>query len=296
MKKYIITLNFLFLVLTNSYAQDDMMSLLDKAEEKKKEFVTATFKGTRLINFHTIETTGRRTLDFRIAHRFGDINSGTYNFWGIDGPASIRLSMDYTYDGSLQFGIGRSSYQKMLDGFIKYRLIRQTTDNSNLLSITLVASSFYTTLKDPNRKTVGYDVYQKRVDRMSYCYQIIAARKFSERLSLQLAPTMLHFNLVDSAGQKNDMFALAFAGRYKFSKRCAITAEYCYRITNSFSTQKYYDSAGIGVDIETGGHVFQIHLTNSFGIVENQFIAQTNSSWKNAGIKIGFNISRAFTL
>lgn len=268
--------------------EDDMMKLLDAetTEKPKKEFTTATFKGTRLINFQTLETLGKRTLDFRISHRFGDFNSGANNAFGLDGPACIRLGLEYSFEGRFMFGIGRTSYEKKLDGFLKYRLLRQTTNNSMPLSVTLVSSMFYTTVK--GQPKYGYDV-----NRLSYAHQIIIGRKFSERLSLQMAPIMVHYNIVDSLGDKNDMFGIQFASRFKYTKRSAITVEYAVR-TSKYTNVKYYDSAAIGIEIETGGHVFQMQLTNSFGLVEDQFIPHTSSNWLNGGIKLGFNISRVF--
>jgi len=284
---------FVLFLVANSFSlalfaqEDDMMKMLDEqtTEKPKKEFTTATFKGTRLINFHTLETLGKRTLDFRISHRFGDFNSGANNAFGLDGPACIRLGLEYSFDGRFMFGIGRTSYEKKLDGFLKYRLLRQTTDNSMPLSITLVSSMFYTIVKSLPK--YGFDV-----NRLSYAHQIIIGRKFSERFSFQMAPIIVHYNIV-SFDEKNDMFGIQFASRFKYTKRSAITVEYAVR-TSKYTNVKYYDSASIGIEIETGGHVFQMQLTNSFGLVEDQFIPHTSSNWLNGGIKLGFNISRVF--
>jgi hypothetical protein len=138
---------------------------------------------------------------------------------------------------------------------------------------------------------------------MSYCFQAMFARKFGDKLSLKLAPTMVHFNLVERAVDKNDMFALAFVGRVKITKRMALTAEYAYRLTTDYAAQKdaagttlFYNPIALGVDIETGGHVFQIHVANSQGMIESQFIPFTSSSLKDWGLRIGFNISRVFSL
>lgn len=277
-------------------AQDDMDALLNANEgPKKKEFVLATFKGTRLINLHTIEVAGKRSLDFRISHRFGAINGGMYNAYGIDGGASIRLGLEYSYDGRLQFGVGRTNVEKTGDLFAKYRLLRQTTNSSMPLSVTLFAGMYYTMLKDANKAVTGIDKYENRNNRLSYAYQLIIGRKFSERFSFQIAPTMVHYNLVEKLSDKNDMYAVCAATRFKFTKRFALTAEYCYRATE-WSRDTYYDSFGIGVDVETGGHVFQLQLVNSLGVLENQFIPKTNTKWSNAGIRLGFNISRVFEL
>ena len=273
-----------------------MNALLNDSEAPaKKEFTTATFKGTRLINLHTVEVAGKRSLDFRISHRFGAINGGMNEAFGLDGGASIRLGLEYSYDGRLQFGVGRTNIDKTGDLFAKYRLLRQTTTNSMPLSVTLFAGMYYTMTKDPNKGIVGKEKFENDNNRLSYAYQIIIGRKFSERFSFQVAPTMVHFNLVEKLTDKNDMYAVCAATRFKFTKRFALTAEYCWR-ASQWSRDTYYDSFALGFDIETGGHVFQLQLVNSLGVLENQFIPKTNTKWSNAGIRLGFNISRMFNL
>ena len=278
-----------------SHAQD-LLSSLDSSADAKKDYVIATFKTTRLINQHTLETVGPRTLDFRISHRFGPVNSGSYNAWGLDGPANIRLSLEYSFDGRFMFGIGRSSYDKMVDGFLKYRLLRQTTDDKMPVGLSLFAGSYHTAAKDPNADANGYDKYENKSSRLSYCFEIMIGRKFSPRFSFQVSPWFVHYNLVDHITDKNDVYGISGLFRYKFTKRSAFTSEYAYRI-NEYSVEvKYYDSFSIGYELETGGHVFQIHFTNSFGLIESQFFPHTDSQWNNAGIRLGFNISRVFTL
>jgi len=122
------------------------------------------------------------------------------------------------------------------------------------------------------------------------------ARKFGERLSVQVTPSYVHYNQVDKISDKNDTYAVGALGRYKFTKRTAVTFEYMARVNEFSRSSTYYDSMGIGLDIETGGHVFQVHLTNSLGITENQYITKTTDSWAKSGMRLGFNISRAFTL
>ncbi len=266
-----------------------------------KTYTSATFKSTRLINVHTIETLGKRTLDFRISHRFGNINSGTYGAWGIDGPVNIRLDLEYSYDGRLMVGIGRTSagysadgsMRKLLDGFLKYRLLRQTDDNKMPMSVTLFTGGYYTaenvTLSD------GSDKYALATSRLSFAHQLLIAKKFSSKFSLEVNGWFVHYNLVDSFADKNDVYGVSGLARYKFTKRSAVTVEYSYRI-NKYTNQKFYDSMGIGYELETGGHVFSIHLTNSFGLAETQFLPRTNTKWDNAGIRLGFNVSRVFRL
>lgn len=290
--KYFLPIFFLFYSLI-TLAQDNPEDLLKLVDEKpKKEYTTATFKTTRLINFHTVEVLSKRSLDFRIAHRFGDFNSGAYNAWGIDGGANIRLALEYCHDGRFMFGIGRTSANKIVDGFVKYRLLKQTTNNAMPISLTWFSSIYHTF----ERVTIdGLNKYQKPYHRLSYCHQLMIGRKFSSRFSFQLTGAVVHFNLVEKITDANDCFVLGAVTRFKFAKRQAITLEYGYRL-NKYSRSTYYDSFGIGYDLETGGHVFQIHVTNSFGLTENQYFMYTTKSWNNWGVRLGFNISRVFSL
>ncbi len=283
----------LFLLPTSLFAQGE--DLLADLELEDNSPVLATFKGTRLINLHTIEVAGKRSLDFRISHRFGPFNGGWYDFYGLDGGASIRTGLEYSYDGRLQVGIGRSSVEKMADAFLKYRLVRQRPKGWQQFSITLFSSAYYTMLRDPDKATNGFDKYERRSSRLSYAHQIIIGRKFSERFSLQIAPTLIHMNQVERISDLNDAVVITGATRFKVTKRSAITFEYGWRATG-YTRTKYYDTMSLGWDIETGGHVFQMFLTNSMGMVEPQFLLRTNNKWSDAGIRLGFNISRVFTI
>lgn len=296
LKNIFIILVFFTTNVVKAQDTDPMKLLMDMAPSDEKEPVTATFKGTRLVNQHTIEVGGKRTLDFRIAHRFGTFNTGSYNFWGLDGGASIRMSLEYSYDGRLQFGLGRSSTEKTYDSYLKYRLLRQTKDNSMPISVTLLSGMYYTNLQGASALISGVDKFKNTSSRLSFAHQIMIARKFGERLSIQVTPSYVHYNQVDKISDKNDTYAVGALGRYKFTKRTAVTFEYMARVNEFSRTSDYYDSMGIGLDIETGGHVFQVHLTNSLGITENQYITKTTDSWAKSGMRLGFNISRAFTL
>jgi hypothetical protein len=271
---------------------EDLLADMDVQDNSP---VLATFKGTRLINLHTIEVPGRRTLDFRIAHRFGPFNDGWYDFYGLDGGASIRLGLEYSLDGRLEFGVGRTSVEKMMDGFVKYRLIRQRPNGWKQVSVTLFSSTYYTILRDPDKAANGFDKYERRSSRLSYAHQIIIGRKFSDRFSMQIAPTLVHMNQVERISDLNDVFVLTGATRFKITKRSAITLEYGWRATG-YTRTKYYDTLGVGWEVETGGHVFSMFLTNSIGLTEPQFLLRTNNKWSDGGIRLGFNISRVFTI
>jgi hypothetical protein len=288
--KYLACLITLFFPLLVK-AQDDM-ALLEETDSTK-EYVSATFKGTRIINFQSVEVPGKGVLEFMIQHRFGDINGGANSFFGLDNGATIRFGLGYSINGRLEVGIGRTSYEKLVDGYVKYRLIRQTEGEGSPISITLMGATYCTSVKDPDIAINGYDKYHYFADRLSYSFQTILARKFSDVLSLQVNPIFIHYNLVENISDKNNALAIGFAGRYKFSKRMAVTLEYGLKY-NSYTAQTYYNTAGIGWEIETGGHVFQMFITNSSGIVEPQYFLHTATSWKDGGVRLGFNISRAF--
>lgn len=274
-----------------------MADSLDALNRPAHEHVSASFKGTRLINFPTIETMGKRALDFRIAHRFGDFSSGAYNAFGLDGGACIRLSFDYGITDWLMVGIGRTSEDKLADASVKVRALRQTTDNHVPISVSWQSSLNYTFLKDPNKAITGVDKYGYAVNRISYSNSLIIGRKFSEKFSLELNGFYIHYNIVDKMSDSNDMFAAGFSGRYKLTKRFAITFEYAHRMNKySLKYDDFHDPLGIGVDIETGGHVFQLHFTNQFGMNEAQYIPYTTSDWLKGNIRLGFNISRVFSI
>jgi hypothetical protein len=280
----------LFLASCSIQAQD-LLAALD-TDTPTKDYTIATFKGTRLINFHTNETLSKGTLEFRIAHRFGAFSTGLTNLYGLDGPATIQLRLDYAFTNRLMAGFGRSSDQKMLDAFVKYRLLRQTINNTMPISLTGLFSTNLNTFPNANLQ----DPYASDVDRLSYLYGVILAKKFSPQFSLQVTPMFTHFNIVNKLTDKNDLLSLEGSLRYKFSKRAAITIEYMKRITPYTATMnQYYDVLGIGFDIETGGHVFQVFVTNGSSINEARTIAYSSTSIAK-GMALGFNISRVFSV
>lgn len=306
MKKYITIFTLLFSI--TAIAQDDMQAYLDsiaaaEAGSQPKDFTTATFKTTRIVNFPSTETTGKELLDFRIMHRFGEVYSGNGpflkdflgNFFGFDKAAGIKIEFDYGVTDWLTLGLGRSSYDKLVDGTIKTRILRQTMDGKMPISMTYQGTMNCTAKEDP-RKAQGIDKYELFTSRLSYSNTISIARKFNDKLSLEFIGFHVHYNMVDDRSHSNDIFAAGVAGRWKLSARTALTFEYAYRI-NQYVPDKsiYQDPMSIGLDIETGGHVFQVHITNGFGINEVQFIPYSTSNVGKGMVRLGFNISRVFT-
>jgi len=255
----------------------------------------SSFKGTRLIGLHTVETLNKGSLEFRVSHRFGDFSSGAFNFWGFDGPVNIRLGLDYSITDNFTVGVGRSSLDKLYDGFLKYRLLRQTADDGMPITLTLLATGNIVSLKNGTNTLEGVNQFDYFSDRFIYMFQAMVARRFTERLAVQLSPIFIHYNLVLNATDKNDIYALAGSFRYKFSKRMSVTGEYILRLGKYTASQSvYHNSVSVGLEIETGAHVFQLFIANSQAINEVQFISFTNSSWSRGQIRLGFNISRVF--
>ncbi len=277
------------------YAQDDdLLSLLGE-EETGPEYTSAAFKATRVINGHSLENVAHGVLDFRIGHRFGFVNGGVNEFFGLDG-ATVRLGLDYGVTDRLMVGIGRSSFQKTLDGLVKYKFLKQCDAGCEMpITLAVVASSSMTTLQQADLPWYDPERQDYFSHRMGYSFQLIVGRKFSESFSLQLNPGVVHRNLVPTVDDPNDVFHISGAARMKLTKRIALNAEYFYVLPGQLP-DIYRNSLALGFDIETGGHVFQLHFTNSTAMFERGFITETTGDWGAGDIHFGFNISRVFTL
>jgi hypothetical protein len=296
MKKIYLLSILLFPLFLQAQNEEDLLSLL--GEEKTTNYATASFKTNRVVNGHSIENTAAGVLDFKISHRFTQLRNGVYDIFGLDG-ATIRFGLDYGITDRLMIGIGRSSKEKIIDGFIKYKILRQSSGQKNI-PITL------SYLIDSQIKTVKFSDEtrdNKFSSRLYYTHQLLIGRKFSDRISLQLMPTLVHRNLTESPDDKNDVLAFGVAGRIKLTKRVALNAEYYYVPDGQIATP-FVNSLSVGFDIETGGHVFQLHFTNSPDMTYKGFITETQEDWFYkgssdqllSGLRFGFNISRVFTV
>lgn len=290
----------IFLLPVTLQAQDDLLSLL--GEDTSVILTTASFKATRVINSNSIENTAHGVLDFRISHRFGELSTGVEELYGLD-QATIRLGLDYGVTDRLMVGVGRSSFQKTIDGFAKYKILRQCDQGCSMpITLSLATGMSMTTLTADKVPWYGDGRTDYFTHRLSYYFQLIAGRKFSENLTLQIMPGLVHRNLVKTTAEKNDVINIGGAGRYKLTKRLAINAEYFYVLPDQLAQPQtptdltYYNSFSLGFDIETGGHVFQLHCTNSAGMFERGYITETTGNWLDGDIRFGFNISRVFTV
>lgn len=270
-------------------SQEDLLKELQQSEVKEKEYVSSTFKGSRLINGQTIETRYKGELEFIFAHRFGPMNGGLYELYGLD-QAYVRIGLEYGLSDRLGVGIGRNSVDKTVDGFLRFKALRQSKAG---MPISLTAFGIMAVKTSPKDENAGYDITFQ--DRTSYTAQLLIARKFTPALSLQLMPSYVHKNTVDQSIEDNDQIALGVGGRIKVSRSVALTTEYYYRF-NVHDNNPYYNSIGFGVDIETGGHVFQIVITNSRGLTERAFITETTGEFFDGDIHLGFNVTRIFQL
>jgi len=285
---------FACLVISNAiYGQEDtssMLSFMDEEEAPTINYAKASFKTNRIINLHSIENTAPGVMDVKISHRFGIINQGVYDIFGLD-VAQMRIGYDLGITDRLCIGGGRSTLDKAFDGYIKYKLLRQSSGKRNMpVSVSLVAGMALKTIKYSEPDRVNYFW-----SRGYYNFHLLLARKFSEAFTLQLTPSMVHRNLTKTKAEVNDVFALGIGARQKITKRLTINIEYIYVLPDQLAEQ-YVNSLSVGFDLETGGHVFQMHFTNSQGMNENAFITETVNKWDKFEFRFGFNLSRVFTL
>ena len=273
------------------YGQDDLLSMLGTdSSQLKKDPATGTFKTTRVVNFPSVVNTAAGVLDIKIGHRFGFVNSGLGELFGLD-QSTVRLGAEYGVTSAFMLGFGRSTFEKTLDGYFKWKILKQTTGKGGSpLTISLFGS---TALK--TQKTNNSDREDLFVNNLFYTGQLILGSKITEELSLQLSPTIVHRNLTSKPSEKNDVLGIGAGGRIKLTKRLSLNGEYMYVLPDQISSE-FKDSFSVGFDIETGGHVFQLHFTNSTAMIEKGYIAETVGDWAEGDIHFGFNISRVFNL
>ena len=291
--KRTLPLFLIFLMSVSLSAQDDLMDLLNENSAEAVSFATSTVKSTRIMNGHSIERMPSGQLDFRISHRFGRLNSGAYEFFGLD-QSSIHFGLEYGITDWLMAGIGRGSYEKTFDGFVKLSVLRQSSGGKIMPgSVSFFSSAALETVKWPDPERTNHFS-----SRLSYSSQLLIARKLNKTFSVQLTPSYVHRNLVPSELDPNDLWALGAGGRIKLTNRISMNAEYYYVINadNTYMSQPVYNPLSVGFDIETGGHVFQLIFTNSLSMIEKGFIGETTGQWLKGDVHFGFNISRVFTL
>ena len=282
-----ILLAYFLVFFVGAVKAQDLDAILDQQTPQEESFVSATFKGTRILNGHSIENRKKGVLEFVISHRFGRINTGLDELFGLD-DSNIRFALEKGLTDNLMLGFGRSSFEKTYDAFVKYKLLKQTFGNDRVpFSVSLFGSTVYKSFKDFTNEDLTFS------QRLTYVSQLLIARKFNANFSLQIIPSYIHNNSVRINEDPHGIFALGIGGRIKLTKRMALNAEYHYTV-NPLQSIDAVNSLAFGVELETGGHVFQIILSNSITMIEKAFISESTDNFFNGDIHLGFNISRAF--
>jgi hypothetical protein len=285
MKK--IVLNTFLILASLQLCSQDLLDILEKEAPETESTVSATFKGTRIVNGHSIENRKNKELEFIISHRFGRVNTGFEELFGLD-QANIRFALEYGLTDDLTAGLGRSSFEKTYDGYLKYSLLKQKTGaNSFPFAVSLFGS-----IAAKSQKAIPGEE-RTFAESLFYVGQVLIAKKVNSAFSLQLTPTYVHRNLTAIDADPHDIFALGFGTRVKVSKRVSLNAEY-YQQFDKLESINARNSLAFGVDIESGGHVFQIILSNAITMVEKSFITETTGNFFGGDIHLGFNLSRTF--
>lgn len=275
---------------------DSLMKTL--TGDSSDEPVQAAFKSTRLILTSTTETNKKNTLNFMVIHRFGDIggtDGGGKTFWGLDNSSDIYIGFEYGITDRLDINFGRSKYEQLLDLGLKYNLLQQKSDDSMPIALTILAD---VGLKPYKVTTNVYDDYSNR---LSYFYQAIFSRKFSSRFSAEIAPSFLRNNLPFPyiRGNEQNIFSLSAAGRFKVTKHMGIVVDYAHPFSSfrqHSNNPKFYAPSGVGIEVETGGHVFTLNLSNAQAINPINYLSDTESKWTKGQYRLGFTISRVFDM
>jgi hypothetical protein len=283
---------FLFLSLAQAkvFSQADPLSLDGMAESVP---VKQAFNGSYIINNQSSNVVENGSLNFLILHRFGELSDGAYNAYGLD-YAAIRLGFEYGISDRLTVAIGRSSVGKNYDSHLKYRIKTQKIGGSNNFPISLVAfSSVAFSSAELQRQNAAQNDKQF-IDQLVYTNELIISRQFSEKFSFEIIPAIVHRNAVTSSTYSQNIYAISAGARLKVSSRMHLMADYSYVINNNDDTS--VNPLALGIDIVTGGHTFQVYVTNSVGMIEKEFLTATTGKIQDGNIRIGFSISRAFVL
>ncbi|MFS4483201.1 DUF5777 family beta-barrel protein [Hyunsoonleella sp. 2307UL5-6] len=276
---------FIFCLPLLLHAQDDLLNEID-TDSTINQYADAAFKGLQIVNFQSTKLVADDTFVLVVAHRFGNLKNGIDTFFGLD-EAVTRLNFIYGISDNLNIGISRSSFQKIYEGSIKYRIVKQSSNGFPLTIVGFNAVLVNTSFEKESFPLIEFS------DRLGYTSQILISRKVNTNLSLEFAPTLFHEGLVSVNEQDNTQFALGFGGRYKLTKRWSLNIDYGLHL-NRAENSPFKNPLSIGFDLETGGHVFQLHFTNAQGMNTNSFLGQTTGDWTDGDVFFGFNLSRTF--
>lgn len=280
-----------------------MLCLAVNSQAQDKEKVFQTFHDTRIINSHSIETLPGGKLDFRVSHRFGDLAGdagGWQTFYGLENAADVGIGFEYGLNDNTMIGISRTKgsgpLKQNVNGLIKLKIVNQEINGNQPLTITLLGMTSYSTMQKSKTEGVLH-FFTKDIHRFSYHMALHMGHKFSERLALQVNGGWTYRNIVPS-DDKNDLVSVGAAARIQLTRAMGLIVDATFPISElRTKANNYYPSFGIGFEFDTsGGHVFQINLTNATGLVETDYIPYTRTDWGQGEFRLGFTISRLFTL
>ncbi|MFP4844717.1 DUF5777 family beta-barrel protein [Winogradskyella sp. PE311] len=283
--RYPIILVILFSCLILKAQEDDLLSEID-TDSVINNYATAAFKGLKIVNFESTKLVAKKELTLIVSHRFGSIENGFDSFFGLD-DAVTRLNFVYGLTDAINIGISRSSFQKIYETSIKYRLIRQKENGFPFTIVAYNSLLVNTALEKENLPKLKFR------DRLGYTSQVLISKKVNSKLSLELAPTFFHDNFVTIDEQDNSQYSIGFGGRHKLTKRWSINIDYGWHL-NRADNSPFKNPLSVGFDLETGGHVFQMHFSNAQAMNTNGFLGQATGDWSNGDIYFGFNLSRVF--
>lgn len=295
MKKWLILLISPVFLFTAIAQEDDLLGMLEAEQEPVVNYTFATFKTTRIVSGHSTETNAEGVMQFLIGHRFGRLNAGWRDLFGLDN-ATIRIGLEYGITDDLNIGFGRSSFTKIYDGYVKYKFLKQKSGAKKFpFTATALASMSIRSDQWPSPNRNNYIT-----SRFFYTFQLMLSRKFGDWVSLQLTPTVVHRNLVTTAADQNTVFSMGFGSSVKLTGSLRLNMEYFWvipgQIESTIAGEKVQNSYSLGLDLETGGHVFQLHFTNSRGMTEKFLASETSGRWLDGDVHFGFNVSRVFTI
>ena len=280
--KHIFTLLFCFPLFV--FSQDDLLDEIDINESDN--YVTSAFKGLKIVNFESTKLVADGDFTLIVSHRFGSVENGVDDFFGLDN-AVTRLNFVFGLSDGLNIGLSRSSFLKIYETSLKYRLARQEKDG---FPVTIVGFNAVLVNTGLDKNSIPNLEFK---DRLGYTAQVLISRKVNKNLSVELAPTFFHDGYVSYAPQDNSQFAVGLGGRYKLSKRWSLNADYGLHL-NRADNSPFKNPLSIGIDLETGGHVFQMHFTNAQSMNTNSFLGQGTGDWGEGEFHFGFNVSRTF--
>lgn len=272
-------------------AQDNLEAMLMDEMDAPTEYEYGSFLSTYLLNNQSTEMLNKHGIGFRISHKLGSIKSGADHFYGFDNANSF-MEANYAPFDFLNIGLGRATLSESLSGYSKLRLTRQTS-GARVMPVSLVL------LMVANCTTQQYDDIERNKnlsERFQYTTQLLISHKFNQFVSAQLIPTYIHRNLVDTKADINDVLAIGIGATFRIEKSLRFNAEYFVVQNHNTPNKKYYNPLSLGICYQTSRHAFELFVTNSNGITENDFIVLTNNNLWEGDLRIGFNISTVFSL